>query len=522
MVPVILVLFTASPALCDQEGSLQAQTAIQPAGTVEEMVWAEQPPALSERQKAQLKSMVDKFNLPTPVPVSDMPVAGPEPMTETIPSDEMAVDPLISSPPQVWVTRDLVNVDPSGFTSNVTEPAAANVGKYVFYSANWFAARSSNQGATWNYVSPYSGFSDFCCDQDVIYDKSNDVMFWLRMGSPDVNGENQFKVGASTDGGQSYCTYTISTIGSGTNEWYDYPHLALTNNYLYMSWNMFNAVGSYVRSRVMRWPIQPMSQCQSLSFSFFDDTGGTMTPANGGTSKAYIGQHRSTSTLRVYSWQEFTDTINIFDRSIPAWTTTNRTSAHCACPDGNDPCQRLDSRITSGYVKRHKALAFSQLEIVGFFWTVAEGAGFPFPYSNNAWFYTNTMNYGGRDFIWNNERALIYPAASTDRRGNIGIVADWVGGSGYTSVVVMKDDDTDGLAPPFIFDFAAQGDACPSNDQWGDYNRVREFMPVGTCWLGTGHVLQGGTTGNFVHPYYFIFGNPRDFYSCYLRWRQLG
>ena len=65
-------------------------------------------------------------------------------------------------------------------SSAINEPSVAQNGKYVFETFNWGAARSVNGGATWAYISPYAGMGDFCCDQDVIYDKGRDKMFWLR------------------------------------------------------------------------------------------------------------------------------------------------------------------------------------------------------------------------------------------------------------------------------------------------------------------------------------------------------
>jgi hypothetical protein len=55
------------------------------------------------------------------------------------------------------------------------EPSVANSGKYVFYTGNKYAARSTDGGATWRYLDPKSDFDKFCCDQDVIYDKSRDL-----------------------------------------------------------------------------------------------------------------------------------------------------------------------------------------------------------------------------------------------------------------------------------------------------------------------------------------------------------
>ena len=41
--------------------------------------------------------------------------------------------------------------------------------------------------------------SDFCCDQDVVYDKNHKIFVWYRQGASDNNGDNRFKLGISKD-----------------------------------------------------------------------------------------------------------------------------------------------------------------------------------------------------------------------------------------------------------------------------------------------------------------------------------
>ena len=65
--------------------------------------------------------------------------------------------------------------------STIDEPAAANNGNLVFYTGNWYAARSTNGGASWTYVDPYADMSDFCCDQDVIYSPNYGIFIWDRL-----------------------------------------------------------------------------------------------------------------------------------------------------------------------------------------------------------------------------------------------------------------------------------------------------------------------------------------------------
>lgn len=513
--PVALSLLTL-PAAAQELGTSGTRESVEsvaePIGVVR-VELLEQPPQ-PPVPLVDLEQRLARVNREVPVPVAEAEPAGPGVLPPSGPLSGGGA--FTSGPPAVFLVRDALSGMPA--KSTITEMASANRGRFVWATGNWWAARSTNQGASWSYVDPYSGFPDFCCDQDVIYDRGRDLLIWLRMGVPDGNGHNRFFLGVSTDDGLSFCTYVHD---SPATEWYDYPHLALTSNYLYMTWNMFDAGDNYLRSRVLRWPLEAMSQCQGFNFDSFDDTGGTITPAVGGTSQAYFGQHRNTSTLRIYRWLEFDTSIPFFDRAIPAWTFSPRGSQSCAAC-GGDACARADNRITSGYVRRHSLPNASHFETVGFFWNVGQGGSFPFPYVENAWFYTTSgFVYGGRYLLWNTDYAWLFAAAHPDVRGNLGIVSHRAGGATCPGVCVGKDDELDGEPPGWVMTCPASmaGDSGPSNDTWGDYNRARPFMPAGTCWMGSGHVLQGGTTGASVHPLHFVFGNSRDIDGCYREWR---
>ena len=71
----------------------------------------------------------------------------------------------------------------SGQTSTVGEPSLANNGAQIYYSGNWYAARSLDDGASWAYVNPFTTFPSadggFCCDQTLIYDPTRDITIWL-------------------------------------------------------------------------------------------------------------------------------------------------------------------------------------------------------------------------------------------------------------------------------------------------------------------------------------------------------
>jgi hypothetical protein len=220
-------------------GSAQAGAFRSAAPVVEKVAWLPAPPSLTAEQQTQLAFWVEQTHRPGPQAggAALAEVAGPTPGTasslslfalpnlaevEEEPLDANELAALLPQPraPGDFLLYRTANVDkgagiPAGFTSNVMESSVGTGGRFVFFTGNWFAARSTKGGkqGTFNYVSPYSGMTDFCCDQVAIYDGARDMHVWLRMGSPSVGGggnfENRFRLGASTNGGATFCNYDI-------------------------------------------------------------------------------------------------------------------------------------------------------------------------------------------------------------------------------------------------------------------------------------------------------------------------
>jgi len=126
----------------------------------------------------------------------------------------------------------------TGLGSTVNEPSVAHGGKHVLFSGNWYLGLSSDGGTTWAFIDPYADMPDFCCDQDVIYDHGRDLFLWYRQGNKDASEKNRAVLSASTDGGATWQKYTISpaTLNPNwtTNQSFDFPHLALSDNFLYL------------------------------------------------------------------------------------------------------------------------------------------------------------------------------------------------------------------------------------------------------------------------------------------------
>jgi hypothetical protein len=367
-----------------------------------------------------------------------------------------------------------------GSQSVINEPAHAQLGKNVFFTGNWYAARSTNAGATFTYLNPYADFSDLCCDQDVIHDPSRNLIMWYRQGSADSTGTNRSKLSVSTNGGASFLTYTFSPVSfdsSLTNRWFDYPHLAISNDYLYFVSNVFNASDVQTNRLVVRMALEQLAAGESVPwYRWTYGPGATITPVQGATDVMYFGSTESSSgTFRVFSWPESTTSLGAVAKSITAYTFTNNDGV-CTTPNGRNPCGRADNRVLDGWVAKG---------VIGFYWNVKQGGGFSYPYVNAATFRESDKAYLGRPAIYNSDFAFQYGAIAPNIRGDLGAAALIAGGTiGYPKFCVSLDDDFNGVAPPWTFSTVASssnwGLSNNGREGAGDYLRVRQFSPLGT------------------------------------------
>ncbi len=78
------------------------------------------------------------------------------------------------------VTDLTTQISPS--LSEVNDPSVANMGNTVFFTGNWYAARSVDGCQSFSFVSPFTTFASanggFCCNQVVSYAPGQDMMVW--------------------------------------------------------------------------------------------------------------------------------------------------------------------------------------------------------------------------------------------------------------------------------------------------------------------------------------------------------
>jgi len=419
-----------------------------------------------------------------------------------------------SSPIGLQISSNKSVTVPRTSLSLANEPSVANKDNLIFYTGNWYDVRSLDGGSSWKYIDPFRDMHDFCCDQDIIYDSIHHIFIWYRLGTFGSNGENRFRLGISSDT-SNWLFYNISPRnfnGTWSHQFWDYPQLALSNKYLYITSNMFDQSGKLLRTIISRWSLQDLSVGQSnISFSYYSDKSlFNFTPVQGATDTMYWASHVSNSRMRIFRWSDTQSAITSYDRGIPAWTSSSDVTMSCKGPDSHDWCGRADSRILGGWLSQ---------DTIGFMWMASAGNGFPWPYLNAAKFRLSDMTYLESPYLWSPDHAWMYGSVSPNSKGDLGIVAFYGGGKVNPSLAIgisensnnnnnnnNNNNDATQLQSAWKMEPVIRGTNGPSQNDWGDFLRIRPYSESVVNWVASGYTLQGGSTEDFIEPVYLIFG----------------
>ena len=425
---------------------------------------------------------------------------------------------------------------------------ASNYNDLIFYTGNWYAARSNDAGKTWQYINAYEDFEDFCCDQRVIYDPNHNLFIWYRQGEPDDSAnENRVRIGFSNDA----ITWTMFDIipssmdDSFVNTEFDFPELATTDNYLYITTNAFDLEEEEedMTAVIMRISLDSVVDRGTIELeSYWSPETHTFTPVQGAKDKMYWATHLTNDMMRIYEWsdQQPSTSIQTYDREIDPWFILEEGVGKCAPAtsifgefilEGNW-CERADSRITSGWISGTQ---------IGFFWNAdagsrtALGATFPWPYINAATFdvSNNNMSYVGRPYIWHNDFPWLYASAAVNENGEVGVVA-YYGQPGTVNIPGVAFGARNQLdkaeawnmtslaissSPPEASeDCELEGGVVDEEEcelpylltwgyDWGDYITIRSREGSGSDWDAAAYVLEEDGDSDIVMPYYFRISN---------------
>ena len=509
-----------------QENQPVLQTAQAEIGTIGEptrimVPMTDRLPVPSAKEQQRLLALSAKSILPMP----DLPVGStavqradsfPTAASESKIADAVEFNPQagVNAPGDMLLFRD--TFIPAGSLASLTylgnSPSAANNGYVVLETGNWYAAVSSNGGQSFKYIDPSTAFppayGGFCCNQVVIYVPSRDMFIWELEYEPDTD-QGMIRIVVSRGSDIVKGLWTVYDFPAGSGYRFNFSDLALSNDFVYLTTNRFTLANTFESSSIYRFPLDPLLEGAGFGYLFINRTDSfNFRPVQGATDPIYWAAHNTTSQVRVFVWSEDSGSAGYNDVNLStAWNNDTRT---CPGPDAKDWCGSADSRILTGWVARG---------VVGFMWSASQGGGFAYPYIEAVTVNASDLSYLGRPFIWFGDLAAIYPAATVNARGDLGLVLNYGGNSLYPSVGYAVYDDYTTPPPGWGIFTAGSSTQGPDTNIWGRYLAVRPFAPTGLVWGGTGFILNGcGDQIGCVDPMYFIFGRERDMRSLTHYW----
>ena len=520
------------------------------------------PAPISASKRHELAASLQRINRHPPWTstrsIAGSPSAAPASphLVQTSPASSPGTQP----PPTAWeFFRDtnLSQASVGGQTGDVDEPSVSNNGNVVLYTGNWYAAVSTDAGNSFTFTNPFSDFPasyrGFCCDQATIYDPSRNISIWSLLYVPEHAGDphpglNAIRLAVAngqtgvSGGSWRFWDVQANELGFTTSApyaWLDYPQLALSSNYLYITANVFQGTASdpdcgnpadctQLGSVVVRLSLSTLatlpqgqvltgdSYSAACSSSFCLDT---FTPVTQATSAMYFAADPGTASssdplhLRIFTWPENaaapTSAINVAHSAFPYMAS----DGVCTDPGGHNACGRDDSRVRTGWLSQG---------LVSFLWDVKQGGTPPGAPGSNPYPYvqgvtvnpTTGMTLVDQPSFYSPTSAAVYVSVAANAAGNLGLTMTQAGGSFYPSVLTGIHDDVN--APNWTFNSVLAGTNGPNRPVWGDYFAARSDSGRGDTWLITGYAMLGPDTsvGNSpntnIVPVFAWFGRARD------------
>lgn len=401
---------------------------------------------------------------------------------------------------QVLRTIRLNGSDTNQQTSTVGEPSISNIGQQMLITGNWYASQSRNDGNNWNYINPYSFFPSvdkgFCCDQTLHSDPSRNLTFWLLQYSK-TNSGNTLRLAvndsqALNNGDWYWWDIVPSQINNQwKDEWFDYNHAALSDNYLYIVTNVFSTKGKgFTRAVVFRIPLDDLANSESFPrIQYFETQKNfSLRCTQGAQGVMYFACHTfSDYKIRLFEWAEQNPTATYVDIKVSPWNGTPG-NYYAPGPDQKNWLTRCDPRITAGWVSN---------DVIGFMWSADKYGSRQFPYVKVVRIDAKNKQIIDEPDIWSPSTAYAYPDACPNNNGDVGITLFRGGGQNYPGHIVgVWNENT----KSWVLQAIQNGTNGPSDGKWGDYVTCRKHFSDQNSWLAVGFTLQGGGERSNVEP----------------------
>jgi hypothetical protein len=399
----------------------------------------------------------------------------------------------VGDPPAIdFVENQSMNVG----AGTIAEPSgSANAGGVIFSSANWLAAYSTNNGANFTQLNPTAVFPNdavgFCCDQIVQYAPSIDRFIWLLQGNG-VRIAVASPAQVQSSGGTAWTYWNLTPdvfgfAGSG----FDYPDLSIGDQFLYMSWNV-----SGQGHLVARTSLAGLQAGGTITLGFTNPSDSSMAwfahlVQNTGNEIFWAG-HNNTSSMRVFSLAENSNTYFWRDVNVASWTNGGFTSL---TPDNQNWLGEVSAVGTwiAGGTRTGNHVWFA--------WTAGQDKNFRQPHVNMVDLNRgNNFQVAQQVQIWNNDYTFAYPALTTNRcTGEVGLSLEYGGGGNYENHVV-------GFWGDFIVYITTGSDT--GTNRFGDYVTLRQAPPTTANPGNLFNAFGYGITAKKTDVHRVLFGRP--------------
>jgi hypothetical protein len=408
------------------------------------------------------------------------------------------------------------SVEPSG---------AASGGGVVFVTANWAAAYSTDGGATFTQLDPTTIFPadavGFCCDQIAQYVPSIDRFVWLLQGNGDrIATASPADIISSKGTAWTYWNLTPGVFNHPGS--FDYPDMAVGDNYLYMSWNAGGCSNCDSGHQVVRTSLAGLQAGGSIELDYTDpknsgNAWGAHLSQNTGNEIFWAG-HNSNSGMRIYSLQEGSNTYFWQDIGIATWANNSPLSS--TSPDGLNWLNFLFNPTTQnpggGFPANAVLGSTRSFNQVWFAWSAGTDKNFQRPHVEMVSVNIDDANPPSLSVqqqvqIWNNSYSFAYPALATNAcTGEVGLSLEGGGDGNFENHLV-------GFWGDFLAYITTNSNV--GDTRYGDYVTIRQQPPTdanpGNLFSAFGFGLNsvpppGSGTQSDVH--YVLFGRPAS--SC--------
>jgi hypothetical protein len=406
--------------------------------------------------------------------------------------------------------------------STLAEPAAVNWFGKVLYAGNYsHLERSTNHGVSYANIAVPAGPKDApiaCCDNDIVIDDKGVAyhsLLYVGGAGPNKRGVVRIFVRPQSANFNASCSYTHDPDGAADNIVPDYPHIALSKNYLYLTYQTREARFTAIR----RYNLAQLRNCQAVTVNTFKQDWGDLgqrvwTPAEGGgkLERMMWIQHESSNQIRIFEWLESSATVTSVLKTVQASSFVN---PDCRGGIGNhDFIQRPTSWSISGFRTRcTMAVGPNQPPggVLACYWHSAPIGKFPNAHIRAAHFSITTKDVLSQPHIWSRNHCFAYPAVSSNQSGAIGYSVAFGGKAGGGGPAVRG---AVGVLDRFGRDFriVADGIAMRPDGRYGDYVTIRPYRGC-TRWFGAtsyAWASQPVDAGTDVNARWVEFGRRAD------------